>query len=130
MRDLATQILFFMGIPRDIIVSFDPIFVLFVVVFSTELLLIYLLFLMWVFGKRGSVKKYHDGYSGFPSDMVKRADTSDKIHKYDLTNSRGLNQGDRRGSFLGAVGMIVFVPTVFLFLAIYVYSQWEKGMFF
>lgn len=130
MRSLAAQILLMMGVPQEFIVSFDPIAVLFVVVFSTEIILIYLIFLIWVFGKRGSVKRYHDGYSGFPSDMVRRADTSDKVHKYDLARSGKAYQGDRRGSMFGAISVIVIVPTVLLFLAIYAYSLLENGMLF
>ncbi len=130
MRYFAAKILYFMGVPYEVIVSFDPIIVLFVVVFSTELILIYIIFLIWVFGKRGSVKKYHDGYSGFPSDMVRRADTSDKVHQYDLTRPGKVYRGDKRSSVFGTLSIIVLVPTILLFLGIYAYSLLEKGMFF
>lgn len=126
MRAFAAQILLLMGIPREFVVGFDPIFILFVVVFSTELLLISIIFLIWVFGKRGNVRKYHDGYSGFPSDMVRRADTSDRMHSYD---SEGYYGACRKGMF-GAVIFSTFVLTAIVFAGIYAYSLWEKGMLF
>lgn len=130
MRYLAVKALLFMGVPKDIVFSFDPILVLFVVVFSTEIIVLYIFFLMWAFGSRGSVRKYHDGYSGFPSDMVKRVDMSDKMHKYDLGNSRRLYNEGRRGSVFGIISVIVLLLTVLLFLGAYVFTLIESGALF
>ncbi len=130
MRYYAAHILYFMGVPEEFIVSFDPIFVLFVVVFSTEILLIFLIFLIWVFGKRGSVKRYHDGYSGFPSDMVRRVDASEQTHRYDLARPGKSYREERRSGFISTISILIIVPTVFLFLGIYAYSLLEKGILF
>ncbi|MGH1457063.1 MAG: hypothetical protein ACRBDI_09800 [Alphaproteobacteria bacterium] len=121
MRGYLVQILLQMGIPRDIVFSFDPFLVMFVVVFSTEIIVMYIFFLFW-FMKRGNVKKYHDGYSGFPDDMVRRVDTSDKTHKYDMgRRGRLYNEGKRKSAF-GVVFFLAFTLTALVFLAMYAYS--------
>ncbi len=122
MRDYLAQILLLMGIPREIVFGFDPFLVMFVVVFSTEIIVMYIFFLLW-FMKRGDVKKYHDGYSGFPEDMVRRVDISDKTHKYDRgRRGRLYNEARQKGVF-GAMLFLAFVFTSLVFLVMYAYSK-------
>lgn len=126
MYDFLNTVLFYIGVPSEVLAKSNPIALILLYVFSTEVVVFFLAVIVWAFIKRGSLRQYERGYhknNGFPEDMVRRVDVDEVKHSYTLEDMGRQFKGEQRGffskMFTGFVLPVGFIYAVFYGLIFY-----------
>lgn len=122
-HDFLTTILSFIGFPAKFLDGANPFAVLLLYIFSTEILVLFLSIFIWVFIRRGSLKEYErknrKNNNGFPADMVRRTDTDEIIHRYNIEDIRTMYKGNEKRGFISVVFGRIIMPIGIIFGVLY-----------
>tara|TARA_R110002072_G_scaffold17648_10_gene66712 strand:+ start:170 stop:589 length:420 start_codon:yes stop_codon:yes gene_type:complete len=122
-RDFLTAILSFLGFSTEFLQGTNPFAILLFYIFSTEILVLFLSIFIWVFIRRGSLKEYErkngKKNNGFPADMVRRADTDEIVHRYNMEDLGKMYKDNEKRGFISVVFGGILMPIGIIFGILY-----------